>query len=272
MSQALATWREALRASPTLLKVGFSGAVAYRAEFLVWILTTNTPLVMLLLWSAVAEEAPVGAFGQAEFGAYFLAALVVRLLTGNWVVWELTYEIRQGTLAQKLLRPIHPLYYYATEGLAALPLRAAISLPIAILAWWWVGSGQLAADPLLWLLLPLALAGAWWMTFFVMAAIGSLGLLWESSVSLFNLWLGLFFIFSGYILPLALFPDWLWAVVQWLPFRYMLSFPVEVMLGMVQRQELLGLFLVQGAWLLFFWLLTRWVWGRGVRRYAAFGG
>ena len=66
-----------LRAVPTLLRIGFAEAVAYRAEFVVWLLATNMPLVMLALWTAVARDGPVGRYGQAEFTAYFLAALVV---------------------------------------------------------------------------------------------------------------------------------------------------------------------------------------------------
>ena len=34
-----------VRAFPTLLRVGFADAVAYRAEMLVWILATTMPLV-----------------------------------------------------------------------------------------------------------------------------------------------------------------------------------------------------------------------------------
>jgi len=46
----------ALQALPTLLRVGLSEVVAYRAEFLVWILTTNMPLVMLALWHAAIRQ------------------------------------------------------------------------------------------------------------------------------------------------------------------------------------------------------------------------
>ena len=120
-----------LRALPTLLKVGFSEAVAYRAEFVVWLLSTNMPLVMLALWSAVARDAPVGRFGQREFVAYFLAAFVVRLMTGAWVIWELNFEIRQGTLAFRLLRPVHPLFHYAAENISAMPMRLLVTAPIA---------------------------------------------------------------------------------------------------------------------------------------------
>ena len=111
------------RALPSLFKVGFSEAVAYRAEFLVWMLSTTMPLIMLALWSAVAREGPVGRFGEKEFVAYFLATFIVRQLTGSWAAWQMNFEIRQGTLAMRLLRPIHPMITYAVENLAAQPLR-----------------------------------------------------------------------------------------------------------------------------------------------------
>ena len=76
-----------------MLRVGVAEVVAYRAEFLIWILTTNMPLVMLALWSAVAMEGPVGRFGQKEFVAYYIATLIVRLLTSSWVVWQINMDI-----------------------------------------------------------------------------------------------------------------------------------------------------------------------------------
>ena len=79
-----------LRALPTLLRIGVAETVAYRAEFLVWILTTTLPLIMLGLWTSVAREAAVpAATTSATFVAYFLATLIVRQLTGNWVAWQM---------------------------------------------------------------------------------------------------------------------------------------------------------------------------------------
>lgn len=262
-----------LRALPTLLRVGFSEAVAYRAEFLVWVLTTNTPLIMLLVWSSVAREEPLaGRMGEQELGAYFLAALIVRLLTGSWVVWDLLYEIRQGEIAMRLLRPIHPFVAYAAENVAAIPLRALMALPIASAALFWLGSDQLSSDPLNWIFLPLSIAGAWLLTFFTMAAIGSLGFLWESTLSVYQLWLGLYFVLSGYTVPLELFPAVLGALIEWLPFRFLLSFPVEVMLGLIEREEMLTAFSVQWIYVLASAFLAQFIWRVGLRRYAAYGG
>jgi ABC-2 type transport system permease protein len=255
-----------------MLRVGLAEAVAYRAEFLVWLLSTNMPLVMLALWSAVAREAPVGRFGQAEFAAYYLATLVVRLMTGAWVIWEVTFEIRQGTLAHRLMRPIHPLLAYAAENVSAMPLRLAISLPVAAGLLLWLGGEHLSADPLLWAVFPLSVFGAWLITFLAMSIVGALAFYVDSAASLFEIWMGLFGVFSGYLVPLELFPPWLSTAARFLPFRYMLAFPVEMVVGMLPRERAMMELGVQWGFVALLGLLAAAAWRRGLRRFAAFGG
>ena len=55
MSETPSAARRMLRAYPTLLRVGLAEAIAYRAEFLVWMLATTMPLVMLAIMSAMAR-------------------------------------------------------------------------------------------------------------------------------------------------------------------------------------------------------------------------
>lgn len=255
-----------------LLRVGLAQALAYRSEFIVWLLTTNMPLVMMLLWTAVAKDAPVGRFGQAQFGAYFLLTMAVRLLTGSWVVWEMTMEIRQGTLARRLLRPVHPFLAYCAEQAAAVPLRLLIVLPLLGVMLAWLGTGQLSREPLHWCLLPLALAGAWALLLSLMLLIGALALYWDSAISLFELWLALYFVLSGYTIPLELSPAGLRAVVSWLPFRFVLSFPVELALGLPSVGAALAALAVQWLYVSALFVAALTVFSRGLRRYAVFGG
>src|SRR5207302_6552735 len=197
--------RAALRAYPQFLRTGFAAAVAYRAEFLIWMFSTNMPLVMLAIWAAAARSGPVGGYTQTGFAAYYLAALLVRLMTGAWVVWEMTMEIRQGTLALRLLRPVHPLLAWSAENIAAVPMRGVVALPVtAILLW--VARGELSHDWFSWLLLCPALLGAWLLYFLVQSIIGTLALRFESAASLFDAWLGFSNLLSGYLVPLDLFP------------------------------------------------------------------
>ena len=261
-----------LRAFPTLFRVGFAEMVAYRTEFLIWILTTNMPLVMMGLWTAVASEGPVGRFGKDRFVAYYLATLIVRLITSTWMVWELTMEIRQGTLATRLLRPLHPLLAYLAQHLAAVPLRALITSPL-MLVLVLVSGGQLTlGDPLHVAVLLLSLVGAWLILFLMMAIVGSLALFVDSAIGVFEIWLGLHFLLSGYLIPLELLPGWVARIAHVLPFRYTLSFPVEIAIGLHPPGQLLHDLGVQWLYVVTLLAITLAVWRAGMRRFVAFGG
>jgi ABC-2 type transport system permease protein len=264
-------WRVA-RLYPALLRVGLAEAIAYRAEFLIWMLTNTLPLVMLALWAAVAREAPVGRFDSTEFVAYFLGALIVRMLTGAWVVWEIIMEVRQGTLAQRLLRPIHPVLAYSAQNLAAVPLRVVVALPIALVLFVSAAGERVTAEPALLAIFALSLIGGWLLNFLSMVAIGTLAFFLESALGIFGLWWALLSVFSGYIVPLELFPEWLSSAVQVLPFRFMVSFPVEALTGQLSPERALGLLAGQWGWVAAFWVIAAVSWRVGMRRFAAYGG
>jgi ABC-2 type transport system permease protein len=268
--------RRALHAFPTLLRVGFADAVAYRVEFIIWILTTNMPLVMLALWNAVAADNPViggeHSYGHGDFVAYYLCTLLVRLLTGCWVAWELNMEIRQGTLGLRLLRPIHPLVAYAAENLAALPMRGLFTIPLILVLLFTSGGQYLTHDPLQVLMFLVATGLAWVLTFLVYSAIGAMALLVESAMSLAEVWMGLFGVLSGYLIPIDLFPPWLRSICNVLPFRFLLSFPVEILLGRHSPLETVQLLGVQLLYVVVIWAVVQLIWSQGLKRYQAYGG
>jgi ABC-2 type transport system permease protein len=230
------------------------------------------PLVMLALFSAVARDAPVGRFGQEEFVAYFLATFIVRQLTSSWVAWDMNYEIRQGTLALRLLRPVHPMLAFAAGNVSVQPLRLVVAIPVAIVALATVGSSQLAGDPALWALWCVALAGGWLITYFAGFAIGCLAFFTESSLRVMDLWLTLYFVFSGYMIPVELFPAGLRALAEWLPFRYQIGLPVEIMTSAHGRGEALALLARQWIWVGVLGVAAIRLWRGGLRRFAAYGG
>jgi ABC-2 type transport system permease protein len=264
--------RSTARALPTLIRVGFAEAVAYRAEMLVWVLSTTMPLIMLGLWSAVAADAPVGRFDQRDFLAYFLATFIVRQLTGAWVAWQMSFEVRTGTLSMRLLRPLHPMVSYAVENVAALPLRLVVALPVALLALGLLGTRTLPHSPLLWAVWLVSVLGGWLITFLANAIIGCLALWTGSSIKLMDVWLVSFMVFSGYLVPVELFPGPLRTLVAWLPFRYQIGFPVEVMTGAYALPSALAMLARQWAFVLGLLLLAMFIWRRGLRRFAAYGG
>ena len=265
----------AIRALPTLLRIGVAETVAYRAEFLVWMLTSTMPLIMLALWTSVAAEAPFENYTSAHFVAYFLAALVVRNLTGNWVAWQLAEEIRLGVLSMRLLRPIHPFIAFATSHVAALPFRSLIALPIAIVLLLSSGASTLTSDPVQLVLLVPSIALAWLLTFGVLFALGSIAFWITQTFGIVNFYFGLWSLFSGYWMPMdvmrAKFPL-IADAAEWMPFYYMLGAPVQLMTKHLTGEQMARLVGAQAAWAAISVAVALWVWGKGIRRFEAVGG
>lgn len=264
-----------LRALPTLLRIGVAETVAYRAEFLVWMLTSTMPLIMLSLWTSVASEGPFQSYSSADFVAYFLGVLIVRNLTGNWVAWQMQEDIRMGLLSMRLLRPIHPFIAYATSHAAALPFRSLIALPIAVVLLIGSGASSLTTEPAqLALLLP-SIALAWLITFGIMFALGCVAFWITQTFGIVNFYFGLWSLLSGYLMPMDImrskFPM-IADIAERLPFYYMLGAPVDLMTKHLSPAQLLELIGWQLAWAVICVLVALWAWRRGVRRFEAVGG
>ena len=261
-----------LRALPTLLQIGVAETVAYRAEFLVWILTTTQPLIMLGLWTSVAREAPFRGYSSPRFVAYFLATLIVRQLTGNWVAWQMSEEVRSGAMAMRLLRPIHPFFAYAASHAAAIPFRSLIALPVAFVLLASSGQSALSTDPVQLVLLVPSLALAWLATFAMLFAIGALAFFFTQTMAVANLYFGLYSLFSGYLMPLDLLPGPIAVAAHWLPFRFMLSAPVELLTKSLDHERLARLLGGQLAWTATLLAIALALWRAGVRRFESVGG
>lgn len=261
-----------VRALPTLLRVGVAETVAYRAEFLVWILTTTQPLIMMGLWTAVARDKPFAGYTPEQFTAYFLAILIVRQLTGNWVAWQMAEDVRLGNMSMRLLRPIHPVFAYAASHVAAVPFRSLIALPLALILLFGSGGSTLVGEPLQLVLLPISLALAWLLTFVVLFALGCLSFWITQTFAVVSLYFGVFSLASGYWLPLDLIPAPFGSVVRYLPFRFMLSAPVEMLTRSLDRDALVEILVGQAAWAVVLVAVALWVWRAGVRRFEAVGG
>ncbi len=267
-SGGMAQLRHVVAAWPAILRVAFAGMVAYRAEMIIWVLSATLPLVMLALWNAAAAGGAVAGWDQTDFTRYFTANLIVRQLTGSWVVWELNWTIRKGDLSPKLLRPMHPLVFNFAETIAALPFRVLVLLPLVGLLGAWRPEAlfvpSLAAGVGFVVSVLLAFALAW----LVQAIFGMIAFWTEQSMGFWNAWFAVWALLAGYFVPLALFPaEWV-SVARLLPFYATLGAPIDVLLGMAPILPTLG---VQVFWLAVFSALVAVVWRAGIRRYGAVG-
>jgi len=254
-------------------KTTFASMVQYRASLIIWTVSAVLePLVYIIVWSTVSNGSggSVGGYTARGFAAYYIALMIVNQATYTWIMYEYEYRVRQGYLSFALLRPVHPIHSDIADNLSSklitLPLVLGVAAVLALFFHPAAGLQFWAA---------LAFIPALVLAFFVRFLIEwtlALAAFWTTRVGAINqVYFVLMLFLSGQIAPLTLFPSWLQAAAFVLPFRWMLGFPVELLLGRLSpRQALEGLGM-QAVWLGLSLLLIRFVWRRGVRVYAAVG-
>lgn len=254
-----------------LLQVNWQLLMEYRAGMAIWILANTLPLVMLAVWLTLAASGPVGNYGAEDFTAYYLALLLVRQLTTVWVAWELDHDIRLGELSAKLLRPLNPIHNHIALHLADKLFRLLTVVPLILGVMALVPGLSYPLTPARLLLFAGSLAAALAMRFLSQYCTGLLSFWISHSLAVNDILFAGMLMFGGVIAPLELFPPQMAAWVQWLPFRYMLSLPVEILIGRVQGAALLQGLAVQALWLGAWALLALLFWKSGLRRYGAVG-
>ena len=229
------------------------------------------PLIFLFVWSTAAAFGAIGGYTRGDFIAYYLVLIVVNQLTfaqTNWTVGDL---IRDGTMNTLLLRPIAPIVDTVAAEIAGKVVFISFAIPVAGLLLLVLSPAdvRLPGDPVLFVITLLA---AWALRF-----------LWGYSLALTAFWStrsdalvlmqdALVFVLAGQIAPMGLLPGGLRAAAEWLPFRYMLGFPIEVLLGRVHEDALTRGMILQLVWLTAAGGLAYSLWRLGVRRNAAVGG
>jgi ABC-2 type transport system permease protein len=96
---------------------------------------------------------------------------------------------------------------------------------------------------------------------------------WVLEVSTFIFILYAFeYIASGHLFPLDILPKGLEQVLYFTPFPYQLYFPVSVYMGKSSGSDLIRGLLIQAFWVAFAYVLARFAWNRGLKKYSAVGG
>lgn len=252
--------------------LAWSEFVAYRAVFFLYALwAIFPPLIYLAVWATIAGGHAVGSYTTGDFVAYYLTFMVVNHLAGSIEIHTVEWEIRQGSISARLLLPTHPAIRPLASNLCFKGIGIFVVVPgVLLLAL--LFRPHFATSPAFVGLALVATVLAGLLQFLVGISIATLAFWITRADAVNQLHETLLFFLSGQLAPLALLPGALHTAAIILPYRYMLSFPVEVATGSLSSAAVAGGFLLQLGWLSAGWVLFQFVWRRGVRHYSAVGG
>jgi ABC-2 type transport system permease protein len=270
------------RAYCTIVSVRYRMLLQYRAAALAGFGTQlfwgAIRLMILAAFYASATTAPPMPL-TAVIAYVWLGQAFLGLLPWN-VDPELATLIRTGGVSYELSRPLDLYTFwffrtvaYRTAGttLRVIPMVVFAMLLLPLLGWseWALKPPPTWAAGLLFLGsigMAVLLASAVTMLMHVM-------LVWTLSGEGINrIMLSVVTIFTGMVIPLPLFPDWLQPFLQWQPLRGVVDVPYRIYSGDILPLPAMGEILLQAGWVVLLIWGGRWLLAVSIRRLVVQGG
>lgn len=263
----LATLRElflrAVRASfaykPALLMSMLSAAVAYAIPMLVW-------------RHIYGHSSQHQALPAEQLFPYLLIAGCLNFAFAMNVEGRIGQRIRMGLIATDLLRPVDFQMAQLAQGLSDGVFNFCLVLPIygITLLFWGHNALPHSIAALAAFLVSVVLS------FVILFAVSFIFVqatfITYSGYGVFVARNALQQTFSGLSAPLILFPPWLRATAEWLPFRHTINTPISIYLGWLRGAEVWRALGAQALWAVGLLLLGRFLLGRALRRFEIQGG
>lgn len=248
--------------------------LTYRLNFSVWrIRQVFQFLAAYFLWTTII---PAGSGLTGYSHESILTYVFLTTFVGSFVFSSRSAgmgdEITNGNLSNFLLKPINYFRYWAARDFGDKAMNISWSIGELFILFIFL------RPPFFWqrnvvaiLLFVVTLGIAMMLYFFSQLLISTLAFWIYETWSLRFLFMILLNFLAGSVFPLNLFPKPIYAFLQFLPFPYLLYFPVKIYLGQESlTQSMLGIG-IGCIWVFLLYLIVFGVWHKGIKAYTAVG-
>lgn len=252
-------------------------ALEYRVNFIVGLFSgVFVVIIQFFMWTAIYEGDTQGelfGYTYSQMVVYVVMAGILSKATGTGFEWEIASDIKDGGLSRFLVQPISYLPYRLMSFFGTKVVQLAFIGTIGVIAFLVIHCttgfafeiydiGYLLIAIVFGILLNCIL-------FYCLSAFA----FWLTEV--YGVFLSLMVVssvLSGGIFPLEVFGEVAMKMMSYLPFQYIIYFPLRILTGELPGSEILLGLLVQLFWILFFYLVSKILWRKGLRKYIAAGG
>ncbi len=251
--------------------------LSYRVDF--WTHFAGAVVVQLIivyfLWQAIFQQRQVDTIGGYTFHSlmlyYVLTALISPVLRGSDIGF-ISREIYDGSLNRYLVYPVS-FFLYKYSAYSAVSTLNFSKLVLAVLLF--IFAFDTPADfPLRYQQIGMGIISiiAANYLYFSISAILEMVAFWADNVWSLLVMLHFVTLFcGGGLIPLSMFPSFAQTLCQYLPFAYLVSFPIETVLGKLDFFTWLQGLGIIVAWSFVFSIIYLQVWKKGTYQYTGVG-
>ena len=261
----------------TVYTLSLQSAMVYKADFFLSLISGGfTIVIQFFLWTAIyggAEEAELFGYNYGQMVIYVVMAGIMGKYTATWFEYEIMEDIMEGNMNRFFVQPIGHLGYriIGFMGFKTIENTMVVLISAALLFIISVAAGitfSIINILILLLIAPLALMiNA--MMFYCLSVV-NFWLTWGWGV--FNGARVITTILSGGIFPLDVFGENVMFILKFLPFQYIVYFPLGVVVGNVQGMDIVFGVLMQLMWIAVLFVLSQILWPIGMKKYIAARG
>lgn len=257
-----------------VFKLTWEEYLVARLNFIMWrVRTVLQLLTVYFIWLAILQgQGQIFGWSQSSILTYILGTSVLRAVIFSTRTSEVGSDINEGNLLNLLLRPINYFKYWFSRDLADKLFNIGFSIVELTLLF------LILRPPIFWqsnpvflILFFLAVGLGAFLNFFISFLLSLLAF-WTPDVWGVRFLFGIFLeFFAGSLFPLDILPKPIFTLLQFLPFSYLLYFPLKIYLGTASFGQILTGFVVEILWLVIIFQALQIVWQKGLRVYGAWG-
>jgi ABC-2 type transport system permease protein len=251
-------------------------ALEYRGAFMLSLFSSVWPiLIQFFLWSSLyrATDGMLFGYTYAQMITYTVFANIVQQFLRTGFEYEINIDVKNGGLDKFIVRPIGYFNFYMTSffgGKLVMSVFVFVLLGAAAAIINSVFGAVVTLTGILLFLVVLVLACV--LNFIIFFCVGMLAF-WLTEIGFFFEAVRIVFIAaSGGIFPLDVLGPGAVAILNWMPFRYTVNFPVDVICGRLSAEQVWPGLLVMGLWIVVLRFAANALWRMGLKRYIAAGG
>ena len=254
------------------VKTSIESSFIDRADILLYSLSLFvTPVIILAVWLVINSSGTNTIMGYKELVIYFLANVLVGTIRSSWIGQFIPGRIRRGEISSLLVKPVSILSSWIANNIAEKMVKLAFLIPSVIATGYWLSVGFPNLNIWSWFLVVITTISAGTIYFLFDVIIGLLAFWLDETTWIMSLFIILEALFSGRVIPLVLLPLFYKEIAILMPFRYMMSLPLEILSNQLDSWHIIQALTIQTGYLLIAILLYRVILKHGIRRYGASG-